>query len=263
MDGVAFDTLTRSLLARGSRRRALIGLASTLGLILGATAIEDATAKKKCPPCKKRKQGKCKGKKPDGTVCPGGTCQGGRCTPVRCPTGQKPCAGRCIPSNQCCTNSDCPALRPSCQQGSCICPPERPLLCAGSNDCRQCCTVTDCRPADWMDGQACQNGQCVCTVSGTRRCPAGTARPGACGFCCSNSECQGAEVCLLDFIDQPPQCNCVAGGGAVCNGVCASCPGMCNQPCPPGVEPGEFCCSGSDPLLCFPSQGGGGFCDVA
>jgi hypothetical protein len=80
MDGFAFDALTRSLTSAGSRRRALTGLVSgTLGLILAASVIDEAAAKKKCPPCKKRKKGKCKKKQPDGTACAGGTCRGGSC----------------------------------------------------------------------------------------------------------------------------------------------------------------------------------------
>jgi hypothetical protein len=83
MDGFAFDALTRSLTSAGSRRRALTGLVSgTLGLILGASVIDEAAAKKKCPPCKKRKDGKCKKKKPEGTACAGGTCRGGSCVPA-------------------------------------------------------------------------------------------------------------------------------------------------------------------------------------
>src|SRR5687767_13492606 len=84
MDGPRFDTLTRSLTTTGSRRRALGGLLlGSLGR-LGSRA-DEATAKKKpCPPCKKRKKGKCK-KKPDRTACNGGTCQGGNCVATQSP----------------------------------------------------------------------------------------------------------------------------------------------------------------------------------
>jgi hypothetical protein len=78
-----FDALARTLTSAGSRRRAVTGLlSSTLGLVMGASLLEEAEGKKKktCSPCKKRKRGKCKRKKPDGTTCPDfGTCQGGRC----------------------------------------------------------------------------------------------------------------------------------------------------------------------------------------
>ena|SRR5215208_2482349 len=40
---------------------------------------EEGEARKWCPPCRKRKKGKCRKKLPDGEVRPGGTCQGGSC----------------------------------------------------------------------------------------------------------------------------------------------------------------------------------------
>src|SRR5215217_8689977 len=85
MDGTRADTLARSLTAAGSRRGALAVLSGALGLILGASSIDEAEAKKKCPPCRKRKHGTCKRKKPNGTPCPGfGTCQGGKCVVPVC-----------------------------------------------------------------------------------------------------------------------------------------------------------------------------------
>src|SRR5215207_2778683 len=85
MDGRHFDTLTRHLSARLSRRTSLSLLAS-LGLSdLGAPDHAEAKRKKKrCPPCKTRKKGKCKKNKPDGTACPGGTCQNGGCVLTGC-----------------------------------------------------------------------------------------------------------------------------------------------------------------------------------
>jgi hypothetical protein len=80
-----FDTLTRSLTTAGSRRRALAALGGALGTALSGSVVDGAAAKKKCPPCKKRKQGTCKKKKPNGSTCPGGTCQGGRCVAVAPP----------------------------------------------------------------------------------------------------------------------------------------------------------------------------------
>ena len=80
MDAPRFDRLTRALTTAGSRRRALGGLLlGSLGLL--GSHRDEASAKKKkpCPPCKKRKKGKCKAKLPDGTACSGGTCQGGSC----------------------------------------------------------------------------------------------------------------------------------------------------------------------------------------
>src|SRR5215212_893718 len=103
MDADRFDTLARALTDARSRRGALASLlGGTLGLL---TLTETAGRHKKHK--KKRKP------PPVGTT-----------PPVACPEGQKSCRGSCLPSNQCCTDGDCPALRPSCQQGACTCPPE-------------------------------------------------------------------------------------------------------------------------------------------
>jgi hypothetical protein len=72
VDRRRFDILARSLTTAGSRRRVMTSL---LGLVFGAAMVEEAGGRKKCPPCKKSRQGKCKGKKPDGAACPGGSCQ--------------------------------------------------------------------------------------------------------------------------------------------------------------------------------------------
>src|SRR5262245_42445334 len=87
MDGSRFDAFSRLLAEPGSRRRAFgAAFAGGLGLTLLSVG-QGAVAKKKkpCPPCKKRKKGKCKGLLPDGSVCAGGTCQGGSCLPTGSP----------------------------------------------------------------------------------------------------------------------------------------------------------------------------------
>src|SRR5215203_1384265 len=48
----------------------------------------------------------------------GQVCANGQCV-SSCPDGQKLCSGGCIPSNQCCTGSDCPATQPTCCRGTC------------------------------------------------------------------------------------------------------------------------------------------------
>jgi hypothetical protein len=84
-DATRFDALTRSL---HSRRGALAALSTVLGLAQRSSWNEDAAAKKKkpCPPCKKRKQGKCK-PQPNGTTCTGGNCQSGSCVATPPPPG--------------------------------------------------------------------------------------------------------------------------------------------------------------------------------
>ena len=96
MDAPHFDALARRLTIGLSRRG--FGLLAILGLRRLA-APDPAAAKKKkkrCPPCKRRKKGKCKGALPDGAPCPGGSCRGGSCR------------GGCLPRDQCCTADDCP-----------------------------------------------------------------------------------------------------------------------------------------------------------
>src|SRR5687768_15838555 len=119
MDADRFDALSRSLTDARSRRTAL---ASLLGGTLGLVGLTKTAAKKTCPPCKKRKKGKCKKKKPDGSACAGGTCQRGVCQPTPgpgdpCP-GQTLCDGVCISTDECCTRADCPAGSLCCN-GAC------------------------------------------------------------------------------------------------------------------------------------------------
>jgi hypothetical protein len=92
MDADLFDRLARSLTAAGSRRRALATFSAVLGGALGVSVVDETAAKKKCPPCKKRKGGKCKKKKPDGAPCSGGTCQRGRCTTAPAPPPPPACS---------------------------------------------------------------------------------------------------------------------------------------------------------------------------
>ena len=82
MDTDRFDALTRVL----SRRRGL-GVLTALGFSVLAAPARTEAKKKACPPCKKRKKGKCKGTLPDGTACDGGTCQTGTCVTAPPPPG--------------------------------------------------------------------------------------------------------------------------------------------------------------------------------
>jgi hypothetical protein len=111
MDARRFDALACTLTTAASRRRALTRLVSgTLGLVLSASSMEDAAAKKKtCPPCKKRKKGKCKKKLPDGTACGDGrTCQNGQCR----------CTPSCAPTDACGPDG-CDGSYGTCNGGTC------------------------------------------------------------------------------------------------------------------------------------------------
>jgi hypothetical protein len=81
IDAARFDSLSRSLTAARSRRRLTGNLFSlAIGSATAASPlIAEAKRKNSCPPCKKRKKGKCKKKKTDGTPCPGGMCRRGLC----------------------------------------------------------------------------------------------------------------------------------------------------------------------------------------
>jgi hypothetical protein len=220
MDDARFDALTRSL-TRGTTRRGLGRLLGglTLGGPLASLLTSPKTAakqkkKKSCPPCKKKKDGKCKTNKPDGTLCEnGGSCLRGSCQPAEappdppppappegCPSGQKPCAGGCIASSQCCTNADCPVSGQVCNAGrQCACPAALPETCGGA------CLA----PCESNALSEVRNPEtCACCVRHNFLCVGG---PGSC--------------CSLNYYFSQQGCRCVGrAAGASCSfpGQCAS-----------------------------------------
>ena len=150
MDYHRFDTLTRSLISTGSRRRALAAALSGAFGVLGLVPADDATAAKKCPPCKKRKKGKCKKNKPDGTVCGGGNCQGGRCLAATCSDGFQngretgiDCGGgtcpRCAAGLSCAVRNDCAGAL--CTDGTCQTCSANPNSCGIATDGTACSCI--------------------------------------------------------------------------------------------------------------------------
>src|SRR5215217_663644 len=139
MDAARFDTLTLRLTTELNRRRSL-GLLALLGLSgLGASDLAAAKKKKSCPPCKRRKKGTCKGKKPDGTACPGGTCVGGNCRTATCSDGFK---------NGTETGVDCGGTCPRCGVGhGCLGRPECASAVCTSGICQTCTPLTACAAA--------------------------------------------------------------------------------------------------------------------
>jgi hypothetical protein len=191
MDGSAFDRLTRTFTEPRSRRgvhRLVGGLAVGGPLALAGAA--ESTAKKKrkpCPPCKKRKKGKCKARLPEGTSCidkagQGGTCQGGSCVaaadlPLTCSDGIKngnesdiDCGGscgRCQITGGCTGPNDCASAY--CVSGTCAsCPPGGTCGTDGGSTCV-------CQPRASSSEQVCVNferPQVPCGAGGS--CPSNT-----------------------------------------------------------------------------------------
>ena len=192
MDADRFDTLARTLTAAGSRRQALVAtLGGGLSLVLGAASVDEAGAKKRCPPCKKRKLGKCKKKLPDGTACSGGTCQAGACCLPESP--ETTCAGRCGTwPNTCRQTVSCPP----CAGG---------MYCLANGSCAKICLAQEDCPA----GCGCPmsvEGPRHCVVLGTPSCALIPQ------VCTATAECPAGWHCQLTGCPGPngnPEYRCV------------------------------------------------------
>jgi hypothetical protein len=179
MDGPRFDRFTRTFTNARSRRETL---ASLLGGTLGLVGLTQTEAKKKkpCPPCKKRKHGKCKITLSDGAACTGGTCQGGRCVLATCSDGAK---------NGSESDVDCGGSCPRCANGK---------RCVTSNDCTNACKTGTCQactttPECGSDG----DGQCSCDtrlISGETICTSQNGRGSA--QSCVSAGCAAGTVCI-------------------------------------------------------------------
>lgn len=199
MDADRFDAVSRAV-SDAASRRTLLGLA--VATVLGGQGIASVEAKKKkpCPPCKKRKKGKCKGLLPDGTTCDGGACQGGICVASPPPPQCTPnCNDRTCGADGC--GGSCGACTGGafCQGGNCVCP-------AGTVSCSGVCANLQTDEAhcgacgtSCAASQVCQAGKCF---------PRGVCIEGA-GVCTSNIQCQaaGQSVCY---------CSTSTEGNAVC-----------------------------------------------
>jgi hypothetical protein len=115
----------------------LFGSIALAGPLASLGRSETAAKKKRCPPCKKRKKGTCKKKRPNGTPCPGGTCQGGRCVAATgcrfntdCPGGLVCLDAQCI----CLNDAHCAATQ-VCARGACVVP-----VCRIDSDCPGSCS---------------------------------------------------------------------------------------------------------------------------
>lgn len=243
MDQHRFHLLTRALTSIPARRDVLLSLGGAgLGLAaLLAPGTGEAKKKRKhkkkrpCPPCKKRKQGKCKSALPDGTPCPGGACQDGSCQTDACP-GEKLCAGECIAIDQCCTRDDCPAIsnfrccnglctdekleagRPCTAHNQCCSEYCRDSIVIGNtvdNTCDATCRGKPCMP----EGGCCRGFSCVDQGSQNFRC-------GGCGqqadHCESDDECCFSDCTASSAL---PSKQCLSYPGGPCEKAidCRSC----------------------------------------
>jgi hypothetical protein len=264
MDAERFDTLARALTASGSRRRALAALSGGLALAIGATSPRETKAKKKkCPPCKKPKKGKCKGKKPDGTPCAGGTCQSGVCSGA---TVQPTCTGlaqSCSADAACCTgicNAGGSNVGPfpgtanecaTCRTGG--------AGCAGAGD-PTCCGARTCSyrsPGAPTPNQCCSVINETCSTTGGGSCCAEPVNPA--GTVCADAGAPGAGTCCLRTGTRIGSCGsseacCTGGCGIVYTATpeafCCTPPGATCTPgavvcCPPGLAPALGTCPSS------------------
>jgi hypothetical protein len=183
-----FDALVRALSDGSATRRTLSrGLAGALmagGLI--AFGWQDGDAKKRCPPCRRRKKGKCRKSLPDGAGCPGGTCQSGSCiaasTLPDTPPADPPPASTPPPDSTECIAGDCPNPGPckvrACEDNVCA-----PLDAPNGASCGE-------------DGETCLGGIC---------CPRGHLN---CFGVCISIACQGSLLGACDAACQIPGAAC-------------------------------------------------------
>jgi hypothetical protein len=218
LDGNRFDDLARWLNAVGSRRTVtrILG-AGVLVAPLSTWRLGDTTAKakgkgkgkKSCPPCKKRKQGKCKGNKPEGTACTvsggAGTCRSGSCVatpspgppppgsppsppppppdPAICtPVGGRACEGICTAEQDFCTggmgNFRCGTFGNSC---ICVVRPNGFSYCAHIvMQCSNCTTDDECVSSTGDPAAICMTGgECNCPMESTSLCLVPCPKPGS------------------------------------------------------------------------------------
>jgi hypothetical protein len=159
VESAPFDQLSR-LVGQGATRRALLELAAALGL---SPLLVDAKKRRK------KNKKKCKG-------------------------GTKKCGKRCIPSNQCCRHGDCPAAAPRCCQGACL--------------TVECCTSADCRGGKTCpDGTcACPPERPLCPDVSTEVCCAPTP-----GYEVSQIICGSAGPTPICGCTYPAVGNCAPG----------------------------------------------------
>jgi hypothetical protein len=247
MDADRFDAIARAVRS-GSPRRTLLGLG--LGGVLAALGPDAIVAKKKaCPPCKKRKKGKCKANLPDGTACASGTCQGGSCVAASVPPSPPPSASGCSP---------CTISGQTCVAGQCTCPATLPDSCGGA--CLPSCGV----------GKA-RRPNCSCCIQHAfpdrgnyEDCCSRSSTNGLCAGSAPGNDCDSHLDCMSGHCADR-HCSCLAGQDSCQNDTttCLGGDGYCYQP----VEGGPTRCGKSaascgctNDQQCAINFGAGSFC---
>jgi hypothetical protein len=243
MDGAEFDSLTRSLISRRSRRGAL---GTLLGGAVSAVVAADASARKRGN--NKRRNDKNKNKKKNEACCTkGGCCEGTFCRPgllqSSCGADGQPCADctataqLCVVESRTCGGCDrelCAQQRNGCCAGDDGCQAGNDEEHCGSDgkDCQTCLSGERCRVAQFSDGV--RRGCCApsgrsCDPFELPCCPGegSTCLPldGTNGFtCCAPGDVCGGKCC---------------GGSTRCDQATGQCvPTSCEDSgCPEG-----FCC---------------------
>ena len=240
MDAHHFDTLVRRLPLRLSRRSglALLGALGSAGPVAPDPVAAKKKKKKRCPPCKRRKKGRCRGVRPDGAPCPGGggfRCCGGVCTDELRAAGE---ACSLTEDDTCCSNYCGPvgpgqkACAATCRGKYCElegeCCPGFPCREVAGSPYRYCGGCQDLGELCETDADCCFS---ACTGFAGSQVKSCASFPG--GRCATNADCRS---CL-----QGLDCTATVDGAPreICHdGVCG-CPddyGCCsNLDCPQGA----------------------------
>ena len=223
MDDSRFDSLLRTLTASPSRRTVVRTLGA-LALGSGVATSSDEAEARKCPVCKKKKNGRCR-KVKDGTACINSGGIDGKCVSGRCCTRQL-CA-------------ECPDICPELDEC-------RTIL--GSGGVKTCC-----RPLQQTCNSSDFGAECCLETSVTVSCRT-IADKGTfgCGFPAPNT---ATRCCIPEGgRGSSGDCDC-CGTGVDCWGRCisAACANNCSKSCTTDTDCGSGCF-----LTCQEEGGTGG-----
>lgn len=206
-----------------------------------------------------------------GTCDPDQVCANGRCA-WTCPGGQKNCAGECIPSNQCCTSSDCPAAIPDCCGGACVdSATDRRncgacgVRCSGDRACIGGMCEDPCASygASACDTPSTECGPNILTCGGNQDCYALPTTSGCCACasspvlsrlaCTSRQDCVSAGWCDILFGSCVGDRNLPCSDDTDCTSLLVCRDGACggqicvtDADCMGAVGPGTVCMSGAE-----------------